>query len=344
MKKHHVTEFLGDGISAELARSVRSALSCLPVDIQFDSVDLSLAARARGEAACYDRALESIHKTAVALKYPTTTEGESPNKILRERCGFSVIHRACFTIPGIPSNFIKPIDLDIVRVATGGTYDDQGRRIGLHAAVSVRVIEKLPCQLAARFAFRLAQQKGKTVISSSKYTIQRETDGLFEEAVGEVAAAFPGVKHRRILFDALLARLATHPEQVQVVVCPNEYGDFLSDGAAGLVGSLGVADSASFAFDDAGNVTMALFDPAGGTAPDIAGKNEVNPSAILLALGALLEHIGETRPGRSLKDAVLDCVKAGRTTRDLGGTLTTDGFTQAVMEACRGRLHSKAAA
>lgn len=333
MKKYLVTEIAGDGISTELAQSVRQVLASLPIKIELDTVDLSLEARQRHEAACYESALESLRRTKVALKYPTVTEGESPNKVLREHCGFAVIHRSCATVPGIKTYFTRPLDVDIVRVATGGTYEDQGRRIGLHSAVSVRVIEKLPCLLAAIFAFRLAQQKGKTVISSSKYTIQRATDGLFEEAVSEAAAGYPAVKHRRVLFDALLAKVATHPEDVQVVVCPNEYGDFLSDSVAGLIGSLGVADSASFAFDGDGNVSIALFDPAGGTAPDIAGKNLVNPSAILFALSALLIHIGERELGRHIKRAVMDCLAQGRVTKDLGGKLGTDAFTQTVIDS-----------
>lgn len=337
MKKYVVTEFAGDGISAELAKSVRQVLVCLPIKIDLETVDLSLESRERHGAACYETALKSLMRTKVALKYPTATEGDSPNKVLRERCNFAVIHRACATIPGVKTHFTRPLDVEIVRVATGGTYDDQGRRIGLHSAVSVRVIERLPCLLAAKFAFRLAAQKGRTVISSSKYTIQRATDGLFEEAVSEAAAEYPGIKHQRVLFDALLAKVATHPEDVQVVVCPNEYGDFLSDSVAGLVGSLGLADSASYAFDDDGNISMALFDPAGGTAPDIAGKNLVNPSAILFALSALLIHLGEQEIGDHLKQAIMDCLVQGRTTKDLDGTLGTDAFTQAVIDSFKAR-------
>ncbi len=344
MKSHHVTELLGDGISTELAKSVHRVLASLPIKIELEPVDLSLAARQRDQAACYARALESLNRTTVALKYPTITEGESPNKILRERCGFAVIHRSCATIPGIKTHFTQPLDVDIVRVATGGTYEDQGRRIGLHSAVSVRVIEKLPCLLAANFAFRLAQRKGRSVISSSKYTIQRATDGLFEEAVSEAAVGYPAVKHQRVLVDAILAKVAIHPEQVQVDVCPNEYGDFLSDCVAGLVGSLGVADSASYAFNNKGDVAIALFDPAGGTAPDIAGKNLVNPAAALLALSALLAHIGEGKIGRGLRLAVLDCLAQGRTTRDLGGKLGTDAFTRAVIDSFKAKLNRPGAA
>jgi len=333
MNSYKITELMGDGISAELSKSLHTAISALPVKLEIEQVDLSLEAREKGAKECYDRAHASMLKTAATLKYPTATKAESPNKILRERCKFSVIHRPCVTIPGVPTNFKKPIDIDIVRVATGGTYDDAGRRIGLHSAVSVRVIERLPCEQAAQFAFQLAGKRGRTVISSSKYTIQAATDGLFEEAVDDVARQYSFIKHTRILFDALLAKLTMQPETVQVVVCPNEYGDFLSDAAAGLIGSLGLADSASFAYDEHGKVSTAMFDPAGGTAPDIAGKNVVNPTAALFALCSMLVFLGEVDIGQKLKASILECLGEGKRTRDLGGSMNTDAYTAAIVEA-----------
>jgi isocitrate dehydrogenase (NAD+) len=334
VKSYKVTEVLGDGISAELSQSVHSVVAALPVELDIEPVDLSLDNRSRVGARLYDLALESMRRSDATLKYPTTTDKESPNKILRERCAFSVIHRPCATIPGVPTNFKKALDIDIVRVATGGTYDDAGRRIGLHSAVSVRVIERQPCLLAARFAFKLAAKRGnRTVISASKYTIQRATDGLFEEAVDEAADEFPKIEHQKVLFDALLAKLTLKPESVQVVVCPNEYGDFLSDAAAGLIGSLGLADSANYAFDEDGKVRLAMFDPAGGTAPDIAGKDVVNPTAALFALSTMLIYLGELEVGQQVKAAVMTCLGRGQTTRDLGGKLGTKAFTAAVV-AC----------
>ena len=332
MQSYKITELMGDGIAPELSASVRSIVAALPVKLEIEQIDLSLTARRKDAQAAYERSLESMYRTAATLKYPTATERESPNKILRERCKFSVIHRPCVTIPGVPTNFKKPIDIDIVRVATGGTYDDAGRRIGLHSAVSVRVIERLPCRLAAQFAFQLAGKRGRTVISSSKYTIQQATDGLFEEAVDDVARGYSFIKHERILFDALLAKLAMHPESCQVVVCPNEYGDFLSDCAAGLIGSLGLADSANFSYKDDGSVALAMFDPAGGTAPDIAGKNVVNPTAAIFALSNMLIYLGEVELGQRVKSAVLACLADGKSTRDLGGALNTDAFTKGVIE------------
>src|SRR6185503_16909966 len=244
---------------------------------------------------------------------------ESPNKILRDRCQFAVIHRPVCTIPAIHTNFKKSIDIDVVRIATGGTYEDAGRRIGRDTAVALRVIERGPSRFAARFAFKLAMVRGTGVVSTSKYTIQRATDGLFEEVVGAVAQDYPSIPYRRELFDALLAGVIMNPERYGVIVCPNEYGDFLSDAACGLIGSMGLGDSTSYAFDDDGRINCAMFDPAGGTAPDIAGKNLANPTAALLSLSNYLRHVGELEASRNLRQAIFDALSSGQATRDIGG-------------------------
>ena len=182
MKSYKVVELLGDGISAELSNSVHQIAAVLPCRLDFVQVDLSAESRAQRGPALYDEAEAAMRQHKVSIKYPTTTTSEagSPNKILRDRCQFSVIHRPVTTIPGIGTNFTKTIDIDVVRIGTGGTYEDAGRRIGPDTAVSLRVIERLPTRHAARFAFKLAMLRKGGVVSSSKYTIQRETDGLFE--------------------------------------------------------------------------------------------------------------------------------------------------------------------
>lgn len=331
----HVAEFLGDGISAELSASIHEVARRLPLDVRFDAVDLSLEARERDAESCYRRADEAIRRHGVALKYPTTTRKESPNKVLRERCNFSVIHRPVASLPGVPTRHDGKVDLHIIRVAVGGTYEDAGRRIGEDVAVSIRVIERRPSREAAMFAFRLAKRLGTGVISSSKHTIQRATDGLFEDTVREVAQQFEGVPHGSELFDALLYKLLMKPEAFRVVVTPNEYGDFLSDMACGIVGSIGLGASASYSFDAQGNVHLAMFDPAGGTAPDIAGKGVCNPSAALLAFGMLLVHVGCRGLGAMLDQAVRAAIADGQKTRDLGGSLDTAAFTAAVCDRMR---------
>jgi isocitrate dehydrogenase (NAD+) len=338
MKTYRVVELLGDGISPELAESVRAVAGALPLRIEFIPIDLSEENRKARGLAIYEEAVAAMRLHKTAIKYPTATKGDSPNKVLRERCHFAVIHRPVCTIPGIPNNFKKSIDIDVVRIATGGTYEDAGRRIGRDTAVSLRVIERAPCRFAARFAFKLAMIRGTNVISTSKYTIQRETDGLFEEVVGQVAEDYPSIPFHRELFDSLLAGIIMNPERYAVIVCPNEYGDFLSDTACGLIGSVGLGDSSSYAFDDEGHVTLAMFDPAGGTAPDLAGKNLANPTAALLSLSNLLRHLGEVEPSKILRLAVLDTIAAGCGTRDIGGSRGTAEFTAEVVTRCQDSL------
>jgi len=325
-----VTELLGDGIGAELSRSVHTLADALPVRLDFTPVDLTLAnRRARGKAV-YDEAVEAVTTTKVALKYPTVTAEESPNQVLRRRLDLSVIHRPVYTIPGVPTNFTLNLDVDIVRIATGGTYDDPGRAIGDDAAVSLRIVERRPVREAARYAFGLARKVGKRVTTASKYTIQKATDGLFESVAGEVARQYPEVTHNVELFDALLGKLIMAPEKFEIVLVLNEYGDFLSDMACGLAGSLGIGASANLAFDASSVVRVALYDAAHGTAPDIQGKNLANPTAIFLALSMLLTQLGEVALGQSLKAATLDLLRQGVRTRDLGGSESTDSFTAAV--------------
>ncbi|MGB1700930.1 MAG: isocitrate/isopropylmalate family dehydrogenase, partial [Nannocystaceae bacterium] len=307
-----IAELHGDGIAEELSTAIHTIARDLRIDMQFVNVDLSESARQeRGDAAVYEEAEAQMRRCRTALKYPTATTTTSPNRELRERCNFAVIHRPVRTIAGIETNFKAQLDVDIVRVATGGTYEDMGRRIGHDTAVSLRVIERVPSRRAGRFAFKLAQLRGCGVVSTSKYTIQKETDGLFEEVVQRVSRDYPATPYRQELFDALLAGIIMRPERYGVIVCPNEYGDFLSDAAMGLVGSIGLGDSASYAFDEHGQVTLAMFDPSGGTAPDIAGQDICNPTATIFAFANMLRHLGDASRGEALRAGVRACIAAG---------------------------------
>ena len=325
-----VTELLGDGIGAELSTAVHTLADALPIKLDFVPVDLSLENRRAHSKTIYDQAVEAVKSSLVALKYPTITAEESPNAILRRRLDLSVIHRPVYTIPGVPTNFRRELDLDIVRIATGGTYDDPGRMIGEDGAVSLRIVERRPVREAARYAFGLARKTSKKVTSASKYTIQKATDGLFESVAKEVAGQYPEVGHNVELFDALLGKLIMTPEKFQIVLVLNEYGDFLSDMACGLAGSLGIGASANLAFDASAVVKVAMYDAAHGTAPDIAGKNLANPTAIFLAVSMLLYQIGEITAGQAVKNATLDLLRQGTRTKDLGGTESTESFTAAV--------------
>lgn len=339
---YRVTELLGDGIGAELSEAIHRLADRLPVRLEFLPVDLRVEnRRARGDAV-YDEAVESINETGVALKHPTATTENSPNAILRRRLNLSVIHRPVYTIPGVPTNFRQELDLDIVRIATGGTYDDPGRMIGDDGAVSLRIVERGPVREAARYAFNLARRTNKSVTSSSKHTIQKATDGLFERVAREVAGHFPEVPHTTELFDALLGKVIMAPRKFQIVLVLNEYGDFLSDMACGLAGSLGIGASANLGFDAGAVVRVALFDAAHGTAPDIAGKNLANPTAIFLAFAMLLYQVGEISLGQAVKNSTLDLLREGTRTPDLGGKETTQSFTEAVADEVARRVAANA--
>lgn len=330
-QKIEIAEFLGDGIGPELRESVISVANTLPLDFSFRSVDWSLDRRERLGEQVIDEAEEAIRACRVALKYPTVTKSSSPNALFRRRCEFSVIYRPTVSIPGIQSNFTEQLNVHIIRIATGGTYDDPGQHIGQDVAVSLRMVERKPCEQAATFAFELARKHGWRVTSASKHTIQKITDGLFEAVVRKVSQDYEDVQHNVELFDALLGKIIIKPQDYQVVLVLNEYGDFLSDMASGLVGSLGTGCSGNYAFNDDHSISLAMFDPAGGTAPDIAGQNRCNPTAILMAFAMLLEHIEQYQFGDALRSGLLDAIAAGERTADVGGTLKTDEFTRVVV-------------
>jgi isocitrate/isopropylmalate dehydrogenase len=325
-----VAELNGDGIAVELRDAIHMINEALGSPVSFRPVDWTVERREAGDAAVHE-GIELTRELGAAMKYPTVTKTISPNQILRDELDLAVIHRPCRTYPGVSTNYTGSIDLHVVRVATGGTYEDAGRRIGSYSAVSIRIMERTPVEHAAHFAFRLAERNRHDVVSTSKYTIQRAADGLFEEIVADVSKEYRNTRHSQELFDALLAKLIMHPERYDVIICPNEYGDFLSDAVYGLIGSIGLGASASYAFTASHQPTIGIFDPAGGTAPDIAGKGIANPSGAIEAYGYLLEYCGQHNMGKRLVDAVHDSIAAGDKTGDLGGSLNTREYTEAVI-------------
>jgi len=325
-----VAELNGDGIAAELRDAIHAINEALGSPISFRPIDWSLGRREASTAAL-DEGIEATRALGAAMKYPTVTQTISPNQVMRDGLGLSVIHRPCRSYPGVSSNYTGNIDLHVVRVATGGTYEDAGMKIGYHSAVSIRIMERTPVEHAAHFAFRLAERHRHSVVSTSKYTIQRAADGLFEDVVADVAKEYRNTTHQRELFDSLLAKLILKPERFDVIVTPNEYGDFLSDMVYGLIGSIGLGASASYAFTPSHQAEIGIFDPAGGTAPDIAGKGIANPSGSIEAFAYLLEYCGHFETGRRLVNAVHDCIANNEKTGDLGGKLNTMEYTNAVI-------------
>lgn len=338
MSTIEITELLGDGIAPELRESLYSVAEVLPLEFNFIPFDLTLENRESGDRELFDKVYESMNATKLAIKYPTITKTKSPNAIIRRQCNFSVILRPVISIKGIKTNFTEEVFLYIVRVATGGTYDDPGRMIGKDAAVSIRIVERGPCRQAAKYAFEFARKKTLRVTSSSKHTIQKATDGLFQSVVEEVHQEYRDIPHNVELFDALLAKIILNPENYEVVLVLNEYGDFLSDMASGLIGSIGTGASGNFSFTDDDKVDIAMFDPSGGTAPDIAGKNLCNPTAMFLAFGMLLDHIDRYDVGHEIRLAILSAIAEGECTRDIGGKLGTKDYTGVIIDRLRDKF------
>ena len=190
-----ITELLGDGIGPELSRAVHRLADALPVELEFRPVDLSLKNRRARRDALYDEAVEAVSATRVALKYPTITAEDSPGAVLRRRLDLSVIHRPVSTIPGVPTNFRRALEIDIVRIAAGLMEDDAGRMMGNDGAASLRIVTRRPVREATWYAFQLARQTGKRITSSSKYTTQKAGDGHFDEVTRMAAGQFPEVPH-----------------------------------------------------------------------------------------------------------------------------------------------------
>lgn len=332
MKTIEIIELLGDGIGPELYDSLHAVSDILPLDFQYVPFDLSLENRMTGGRYLFDQVSDAMKETKLAIKYPTIVKFNSPNTIIRRLCNFSVILRPIFSTKVLNSNFMDEIFLYIVSVAKGGAYDDPGRSIGQDAAISIRIVEREPCRQAARFAFEFARRhNGLGVTSSSKHTIQRITDGLFQDVVEEMHKEYKDVAYKVELFDTLLARIILKPEAYQVVLVLNEYGEFLTDMTSGLMGSIGTVASGNFSFKENDKVDIAMFDPAGGTAPDIAGSNICNPTAIMMAFCMLLDHIDQNELAGKLRQAILSAISEGVCTRDIGGKLGTREFTEEVI-------------
>jgi isocitrate dehydrogenase (NAD+) len=218
------------------------------------------------------------------------------------------------------------VDLVVVRENTEDLYGAVEVRVDDGAAEAVKHVTRAASLAIAEFAFEYARREGRaTVTTVHKANILKLTDGLFLQCAREVAAGYPDIEHRERIVDALCMDLVVDPGRHDVLLCPNLYGDIVSDLAAGLVGSLGVVPSANIGPD------AAIFEAVHGSAPDIAGLGMANPTAIILAAALMLSHLGEVGASERIQDAVREVYLEGKhLTPDVGGTATTQRLTDAV--------------
>ena len=320
----------GDGIGREIAESVRAVSAALNTGIEWQECEAGAEyAEASGELIA-PGTLDAIEACGWALKGPTATpigKGfRSINVQLRQRFATYANLRPVHTLPGVPTRF-ENVDLVIVRENTEDLYKGIEYMLTDDIANGVKLITRPACEKICRFAFDYARKNGrKKVTAVHKANIMKLTDGLFLRTFREVAEDYPDIEANDCIIDALCMKLVQRPEQFDVLVAPNLYGDIISDLCAGLVGGLGFAPSANF-----GDKTR-IYEAVHGSAPDIAGQDKANPSAILMAFAMMLNDVGMTEKADKLNAAIQAQVAEGKViTADIGGTAGTKEFTQAVI-------------
>ena len=320
----------GDGIGREIAESVRAVSAALNTGIEWQECEAGAEyAEVSGELIA-PGTLDAIEACGWALKGPTATpigKGfRSINVQLRQRFATYANLRPVHTLPGVPTRF-ENVDLVIVRENTEDLYKGIEYMLTDDIANGVKLITRPVCEKICRFAFDYARKNGrKKVTAVHKANIMKLTDGLFLRTFREVAEDYPDIEANDCIIDALCMKLVQRPEQFDVLVAPNLYGDIISDLCAGLVGGLGFAPSANI-----GDKTR-IYEAVHGSAPDIAGQDKANPSAILMAFAMMLNDLGMTDKADKLNAAIQAQVAEGKViTADIGGTAGTKEFTQAVI-------------
>ena len=357
MASYAVTLIPGDGIGPEVAAATQRVLDATGITFDWEEREIGLAALETHGDVLPEETLASIRKNKVGLKGPTTTpigKGfRSVNVGLRQALGLYANLRPAKTIEGVQAAF-RDIDLVVVRENMEGMYSgiefDAGqsdtaeviakmnslnpKQVPAEAAISIKVITPEATRNIARFAFEYARaNKRRKVTIVHKANIMKFTEGLFLKIVQEVASEYPDIESEDRIVDNMCMQLMQKPEQYDVLVMENLFGDIVSDLVAGMVGGLGVAPAGNIGPDSA------VFEPIHGSAPSHAGKNEANPVAMILSGALMLRHLGEIEAAERVEQAVYGVIGAGervtydlRADRDPSRAATTTGMTDAIIE------------
>jgi isocitrate dehydrogenase (NAD+) len=333
---HRVTLIPGDGTGPELTEATRRVLEATGVAFDWDVRHAGVEVMEETGTPLPPETLESIRRSGVALKGPITTPigtgFRSVNVALRHELELYACLRPCKSYPGVRSRY-ENVDIVIVRENTEDLYagieyeagtevaerviamlnELQPKQIAAGSGISVKPIGVEASQRIVRYAFEYAGANGRRQVAGvTKANIMKFTDGLFLSVFRDVAKGYPDIEPREILVDALCMQLVQRPEEFDVLVLPNLYGDIISDLTAGLVGGLGVAPGANI------GTHAAVFEATHGSAPKYTGQNKVNPTAMILSGKLMLEHLGERDAAARLERAVADVIAEGeRVTYDL---------------------------
>jgi isocitrate dehydrogenase (NAD+) len=277
-------------------------------------------------------AVESVRRNRVALKGPmgTAIAGGAPsvNVALRKTLDLYANLRPVKNLPGVTSRF-ENVDIVLVRENTEDLYSGLEHEVVPGVVESLKIITERASTRIARFAFDYATKNGRKKIHAiHKANIMKLSDGLFLKSIRAVAQGYPAIEYKEMIVDNACMQMVLNPQQFDMLLLPNLYGDVMSDLAAGLVGGLGVVPSGNIGDE------CAMFEAVHGTAPDIAGKGLANPTALLLSGIMMLKHLGERAAAQRIEAALEKVYREGKyTTRDLGGRAGTTEFTEAVIDA-----------
>ncbi|KYH32098.1 isocitrate dehydrogenase [Moorella mulderi DSM 14980] len=330
MLKHVVTLIPGDGTGPELIAAARRVLDASGAGLEWEVMAAGETAQEKYGSVLPEETLASIRKNGVALKGPITTPVgtgfRSVNVALRKELDLYANIRPARNLPNVPSRY-EGVDLVIFRENTEDLYAGIEHMVGEEAAESIKIITRKGSERIARAAFEYARRNGrKRVTAGHKANIMKFSDGLFLRTFYEVAQDYPDLTADDRIVDNLSMQLVQKPEQYDVLVLPNLYGDILSDLCAGLVGGLGVAPGANI------GDRAAVFEPIHGSAPKYAGQNKVNPLATILSGVMMLEHLGEKEAAGRIQKAILAVLAEGKyLTYDLGGNAGTSEMADAIV-------------
>eukprot|EP01117_Protostelium_nocturnum_P012587 TRINITY_DN4633_c0_g1_i1.p1 TRINITY_DN4633_c0_g1~~TRINITY_DN4633_c0_g1_i1.p1 ORF type:complete len:364 (+),score=123.82 TRINITY_DN4633_c0_g1_i1:168-1259(+) len=319
------TLIAGDGIGPEISVAVEKIFKAAQVPVTWEPVQVSASTGGVNNAV-----LESVKKNKVALKGPLATPigtgHTSLNLALRKAFSLYANVRPSISIPGYKTLYDN-VDLTVIRENTEGEYSGIEHNVQPGLAESIKVITSEASTRVAQYAFQYAHQhKRHTVAAIHKATIMKMSDGLFIDSCRKVAARWPHIKYVEKTLDATMLQLTQDPSKLDVMVLPNLYGDIVSDLCAGFIGGLGLTPSANIGKD------AAIFEAVHGTAPDIAGQNKANPTALLLSGVMMLRHLGFYTKADSIHAAVMQTIREGKhLTGDLGGKSGTNEFTDAII-------------
>ena len=332
---YKVSLITGDGIGPELSESAVSVLNTIHDNqgIKFEIIKLlagDIALKQTGKP-LPDETLDTIKKSDVCLKAPVGESAADVIVVLRRMLDLYANIRPAKSYPNMPS-LRDDVDMVIVRENTEDLYTGKEFQIG-DASVALRIISEKASKRIAKYAFDTAKQRNgqKKVTCVHKSNVMRVTDGMFAKACSEVAQDYSEIQFEQMYVDACAMNLIRQPQNFDVIVTTNLFGDILSDESSQVVGGLGMAPAANI------GDTFALFEPVHGAAFDIAGKNIANPSSFLLSIKMMFDWLGTKHQdskcfevGKKLETVIFDLVKDGITTKDIGGQKTTREFTQEI--------------